>query len=108
MENTNWGTFKAELTEEIEKARQELLLAESFDEMEDIALATGNILHEKLLRAAIEDREQRKTRKCPECGGKLKAKGKKERRLKTSRGEVKIKRDRYACEDCGSSIFPPG
>jgi uncharacterized protein with PIN domain len=108
MDEARWKEFKEGLEEEIEKARKGLLLAESFDEMEEIALEVGQVIHEQLLAAAAEEREQQRIGNCPECGGKLKKKGKKARQLKTSRGAVKIKRERYECENCGGSVFPPG
>lgn len=108
MDEARWREFKEELEEEIEKARKGLLLAESFDEMEEIALEVGQVIHEQLLAAAAEEREQQRIGNCPECGGKLKKKGKKARQIKTSRGVVKINRERYECENCGGSVFPPG
>ena len=108
MDEARWKEFKEGLEEEIEKARKGLLLAESFDEMEEIVLEVEQVIHEQLLAAAVEEREKQRIGNCPECGGKLKKKGKRERQLKTSRGTVKVKRERYECEDCGSGVFPPG
>ena len=45
---------------------------------------------------------------CPECGGRLKAKGKRPKRLVTETGEVEVEREYYHCAACGVGIFPPG
>jgi len=45
---------------------------------------------------------------CPTCGQKLKAKGKRRRRVVTESGEVTVQRDYYHCAACGQGIFPPG
>ena len=108
MAGQSWGRFKEELEGEIEKARRRMLLAKSLDEMEEIALAVGNVLHEKVIAAGVAEREGQPAGRCPECDGQLKKKGKKERQIKTSRGAVKIERERYECLDCGASLFPPG
>ena len=45
---------------------------------------------------------------CPDCGGKLRHKGKKLKRVVTVRGEVEVERDYYHCAQCGTGYFPPG
>jgi len=45
---------------------------------------------------------------CPQCGGKLKAKGKRTRRVVTETGEVSVRRAYYHCAACGTGVFPPG
>ncbi len=45
---------------------------------------------------------------CPECGGRLRYKGRKARDLMTETGEVRIERGYYYCPSCGTGIFPPG
>lgn len=46
---------------------------------------------------------------CPECGGRLKAKGERAKRLVTEKGEVKRKRKYYHCAGCrrGEDEFGP-
>ena len=44
---------------------------------------------------------------CPACGGKLRHKGQRTKRLVTLRGETDIARSYYQCEACGQGIFPP-
>ncbi len=45
---------------------------------------------------------------CPQCGQKMKNKGKRRRRIVTETGEVEIERHYYYCAACGRGLFPPG
>jgi NADH pyrophosphatase NudC (nudix superfamily) len=45
---------------------------------------------------------------CPQCGQKMKNKGKRRRRVVTETGEVEIERHYYHCAACGQGFFPPG
>jgi hypothetical protein len=45
---------------------------------------------------------------CPQCGQKMKTKGKRRRRIVTEAGEIEIERLYYHCGACGQGFFPPG
>ncbi len=45
---------------------------------------------------------------CPVCGRRMKAKGKRRRRLVTVTGEVPLEREYYYCGECRQGFFPPG
>lgn len=45
---------------------------------------------------------------CPQCGQKMKNKGKRHRRIVTEAGEVEVERIYYHCAACRQGIFPPG
>jgi NADH pyrophosphatase NudC (nudix superfamily) len=45
---------------------------------------------------------------CPQCGQKMKNKGKRKRRVVTETGEVEIERHYYHCAACEQGFFPPG
>jgi hypothetical protein len=45
---------------------------------------------------------------CPQCGQKLKNKGKRKRRVVTESGEVEVERAYYYCSSCRQGLFPPG
>jgi hypothetical protein len=46
---------------------------------------------------------------CAGCGREMRDKGEKERPgIKTSQGEIKVKRGYYYCEKCKRGLFPPG
>lgn len=46
--------------------------------------------------------------RCPQCGQKMKHKGKRRRRIVTEAGEMDVARAYYHCAACGQGIFPPG
>lgn len=45
---------------------------------------------------------------CPQCGRKMKTKGKRRRRIETEAGEIEVERLYYHCAACGQGFFPPG
>ena len=45
---------------------------------------------------------------CPECGQKMKPKGKRRRRIVTEAGEIEVERTYYHCGACRQGISPPG
>ena len=45
---------------------------------------------------------------CPECGQKMKSKGKRRRRIVTEAGEIEVERLYYYCVSCHRGLFPPG
>lgn len=48
-------------------------------------------------------------RKCPQCGGKLRSKGKRKRRLTSEHDQpVELERSYLECATCGFKVFPPG
>jgi len=104
-----WATTEDAVTQEIARFRQLAIMAASFDEMEEAVAAMGQRLQQILLGAAAEQRQPvGKASVCPDCGAPLENKGLKPRHLKTSVGPVDFERERWACSDCGASIFPPG
>ena len=104
-----WTVAEGAVTEEVTRFRQLALTAASFDEMEEAVAAMGQRIQQILLSAAAEQRQPvGKASVCPECGAGLENKGLKPRHLKTSVGPVDFERERWACPDCGASLFPPG
>lgn len=45
---------------------------------------------------------------CPQCGRKMKNKGRRHRRIVTEAGEIEVERAYYHCPACRQGIFPPG
>ncbi len=53
------------------------------------------------------DAEQH-SKKCPQCGERMQARGKHQRRLQTQGGhQVRLSRQYLSCPGCGYSFFPP-
>jgi len=80
----------------------------SMDEMEDLVGEFELEVRQSLMQEIIADTQETHTGLCETCGGKLRYKGKKPKRVVTLRGEVTVERDYYRCEGCGSGYFPPG
>ncbi len=103
-----WKKFEEEVVRELREARQRGLLTDSLDEIEEVVGDVGQRLEAKLLGRLAEQREGEGIQRCPECGEKMQRRGQTARRLKTSKGEVRFKRERWVCPKCGANIFPPG
>jgi hypothetical protein len=89
------------------KAASEISLAE----IEQGVLAAGQEWTQALTAELVADSGRGLTDPwptCPECGRRLKAKGKRRRRLVTQTGEVTLRREYYHCAACGKGLFPPG
>jgi hypothetical protein len=91
--------------ERLEKARRRALLADSFDEMEEIMGGVGQEFQQALLRAVAEQRELARQH-CPVCGEVMQRERKVTRRMKTSQGDVRFERERWVYPGCEASLFP--
>jgi uncharacterized protein with PIN domain len=79
----------------------------SLNEIEQAALALGQQIKEAALRGMVEARpEDSIPPACPECGGRLSAKGQRRKWVVTQAGEVQVSRAYYYCETCGKGFFP--
>ena len=77
-------------------------------EMEDMVGELEVELRQAVRQQLVEDSQTQDQDLCSECGGKLRNKGKRKRRVVTVRGEVEVERDYYVCTGCGAGYFPPG
>lgn len=81
--------------------------SKSLAEIEQAALGLGKQMKEAALRGMVEARpDDEVLTVCPQCGGRLQAKGRRGKWVYTQAGEVQVQR-RYAyCEVCGTGFFP--
>jgi NADH pyrophosphatase NudC (nudix superfamily) len=108
--------LKARLQAEAEAAIEELLAnrkAPAEASLADIeqVVRTASLNFEQALTAALlaeSAAELPAWPACPQCGQRLKNKGKRRRRVVTETGEVEIERHYYHCAACGQGLFPPG
>ena len=56
---------------------------------------------------AEAEAEGEEDRACPECGERMRYKGRKGRDLVTETGEVRLERAYYYCPSCRKGVFPP-
>ena len=89
------------------KAPEEATLAD----IEQAVLVAGQRLEQELTAELVAEGGQVLEQAwpvCPQCGRRLRAKGKRQRRVVTERGEVTLEREYYHCATCGTGLFPPG
>ena len=77
-------------------------------EMEDMVGELEMGLRQSIMQELTDDNQPSSSGNCPECGEKLRNKGKRKRKVVTVRGEIEMTRDYYVCSDCGMGYFPPG
>jgi NADH pyrophosphatase NudC (nudix superfamily) len=104
--------LKAKLLAQAEASIEQMLSDERLSEtmtltdIEDVIGELETDFRQRVLREVIGEQEE-SSRSCPECGGKLRHKGKRRKRLVTLRGETDIERVYYQCEACDTGVFPP-
>lgn len=69
----------------------------------------ARMIEEVAQASPLEQEESgRQSRKCPQCGERMQARGKHQRGLQTQGGQqVRLKRQYLSCPACGYSFFPP-
>ncbi len=105
--------LKAKLLAEAEASIKQMLSDErmsermTISEIEDVIGEMENDFRQRVLQEVMGEQEEQ-AMSCPECGGRLRNKGKHSKRVVSLRGESDLERAYYQCEDCGKGIFPPG
>jgi uncharacterized protein with PIN domain len=104
--------LRARLLAQAEAAIDKLLSDERLNErmtLSDIEAVVG-VSEADFGQRALEEIiaiQQGSPKVCPMCGGKLRNKGKRKKRVVTLRGETDVERTYYQCEGCGKGYFPP-
>lgn len=76
-------------------------------EIEQAALKAGQEIKARLLAGLVAKVPQTTVdQSCPQCGGKLKSKGKRRKWVLTQAGEVEVERRYYYCSQCKTGFFP--
>ena len=107
-------TLEAKLLAQAEEAIEAMLNSPevhpemTLSEMERAVSALGGHLEQQIMQELVNTSQGQGTKLCPECGGKLRNKGKRPKRVETVRGEIEVERDYYTCVECGTGYFPPG
>ncbi len=106
--------LKARMMAEAEEAIDRLLAGRSekqelqLSDIERLVRTAGQEVMERFTSEMItEEAEGAKDRICPECGRKMRYKGRKGRDLVTETGEVRLERAYYYCPKCQKGVFPP-
>jgi hypothetical protein len=86
------------------KEKEELTLSD----IERLVRRAGQDVMEELTGTLAQAEAQgRESRICPECGRKMRYKGRKKRDVITETGEVSLERGYYYCPTCRKGVFPP-
>ena len=108
--------LRVRLMAEAEAAIDHLLAARkapaeaSLADIEQVVLAAGQQMEQVLTAELVAESAAQLPPwpSCPQCGRKMKNKGKRRRRVVTETGDVELERSYYHCAACGQGIFPPG
>lgn len=108
--------LKARLMTEAEAAIEQVLAQRraaheaSLADIEQVALAASAQVAQAVTEVLVAESaaELCAWPTCARCGRRMKAKGKRRRRVETESGTVTLEREYYHCAGCGVGIFPPG
>lgn len=100
------AAYEAQLDKQLTDLNEEL----SLDEIEDLALDLRHQVSEDITQALVDHqgKQAHPDEYCPQCGGRMRNKGRKRRRVITQSGDVEVERTYYDCETCQAGHFPPG
>lgn len=76
---------------------------------EQINQLRASLIEQIAQASPLEQEESRPAgRRCPQCGERMQARGKRQRKLQTQGGQqVTLTRQYQSCPHCGYSFFPP-
>jgi uncharacterized protein with PIN domain len=67
----------------------------------------ARLIADTVMKSTSTGNEKEKKEICPKCGGEVKKKGKKKRKLETNGGqEIEFEREYVTCQSCGHGFFP--
>lgn len=91
-------------------AERKLPAEASLADIERVALEAGQAIEQAIAAALAQESAAALPvwPNCPQCGQKMKHKGKRSRRIVTAAGEVEVERPYYYCATCHQGFFPPG
>jgi len=104
---------KADLIEGLNKWREKHPRATMREIEEEIdrrmSKMRAQLITETVMRSGRTGKEKGKKEMCPKCGGEVKKKGKKKRKLETNGGqEIEFEREYVTCQSCGHGFFSSG
>lgn len=91
-------------------AERKLPAEATLADIERVALEAGHEIEQAIAEALAQESAASLPAwpNCPQCGQKMKHKGKRQRRVVTEAGEVEVARAYYYCATCHQGFFPPG
>jgi len=111
---TNDRELKAEMMIAAEGVIEKLLAGArekeelSLSDIERLVRRAGQDVMQELTGTLVNaEAQSEENRSCPECGRKMRYKGRKKREVITETGEVSLERGYYYCPSCKKGFFPP-
>jgi len=104
--------LKTKLLAQAEVAIEKMLSDErmseqmTLSEIEDVIGELETDFRQRVLKDVVGEQRSEHTI-CPECGSKMRNKGKHSKRIVTLRGETDIERRYWQCQVCSTGVFPP-
>jgi hypothetical protein len=91
-------------------AERKLPAEATLADIERVALEAGRVIEQAIAEALAQESAAAWAAwpNCPQCGQRMKNKGKRRRRIVTEAGDVDVERAYYSCASCHRGIFPPG
>ena len=89
-------------------AERKLPAEATLADIERVALDAGQQIEQAIVMALAQESAAQLSAwpACPQCGQKMKNKGKRQRRIVTEAGEVEVERAYYYCATCHQGFFP--
>jgi uncharacterized protein with PIN domain len=108
------GELKARLLAETEAILDEVLKerhpSESLDDIEVLATEARRRFGQQVMASLVGEHGEPalESVKCPKCGQAMRYKGRKDKQVVSTSGEVTVRRAYYYCTSCRQGYFPPG
>ena len=103
-----WQVRSEEAFSEVDQLHHEHPKA-TLDQIEAMIDELLNVLRAQLIEDVAQASPAEQSRRCPQCGANVQARGSHQRVLQTQGGQqVKLSRQYLSCGQCGYSFFPPG
>lgn len=109
--------IKAEMMKRFEQEIDELLdwregsEPPTLSQLEEELLSARTGISQAMLEGMLSGEENQgpvKAPDCPKCHVAMENKGKRDKVVETRLGTLRMRREYYACPQCGEGFFPPG
>ena len=109
--------IKAEMMKRVEKEIDELLdwregsAPPNLSQFEEEILQARKGISQAMMEGMLSGEESQgpvEAPACPQCHVRMENKGKRDKVIETRLGTLRMRREYYACPECGAGFFPPG
>jgi uncharacterized protein with PIN domain len=109
--------IKAEMMKRFEQEIDELLdwregsAPPNLSQIEEEILKTRKGISQAMIEGLLSGEEQQRpveAPECPKCQMRMENKGQRDKVIETRLGTLRMRREYYACPECGEGFFPPG